>query len=284
MLALIDLDSILYKAVYKVVSITQMRQAIELHGKEQAKQWLLEEVYNQGINRVEKQVLEIVEYLDSVMFEEISETELYITTCTKSFRKELAPSYKSNRKRNNYVWLLRNHYMINDAKFSDTLEADDLIAIRAKELGKSECIVVSPDKDLKTIGGFYWSYYKEDQYDFQGNVLLDDNGYKVKDFKQREPIYISQKEADLFFWQQVLSGDKGDCIDGITGITPAHKKEILKETGVKVACKVGIGTAEKILADSTNHFIRVAREYIIRGQKDKFKINYSLLKLGSINN
>jgi hypothetical protein len=283
MIALIDLDSVLYKAVYKVVSITQMRQAIALHGKEGAKQWLYEEVYEQGINRVEKQVLEMLEHLESVMFEEISSTELYITTCTNSFRKKLSTGYKSDRKKNNYVWLLRNHYMINDAKFSDTLEADDLIAIRAKELGHTECIVVSIDKDLKTIGGLYWSYYKEDQYDFEGNVLLDDNGFKEKDFKQREPIYISQKEADLFFWQQVLSGDKGDCIDGINAITATHKKEILKERGVKVACRVGIVTAEKILADSTNHFIRVAREYIIRGQKNQFKLNYSLLKLGSIN-
>ena len=225
MIALIDLDSVLYKAVYKVVSITQMRQAIALHGKEGAKQWLYEEVYEQGINRVEKQVLEMLEHLESVMFEEISSTELFITTCTNS----------------------------------------------------------SPDKDLKTIGGLYWSYYKEDQYDFEGNVLLDDNGFKEKDFKQREPIYITQKEADLFFWQQVLSGDKGDCIDGINAITATHKKEILKERGVKVACRVGVVTAEKILADSTNHFIRVAREYIIRGQKNQFKLNYSLLKLGSVN-
>jgi len=39
--------------------------------------------------------------------------------------------------------------MINDAKYSDTLEADDLVAIRARELGVKNCIVVSPDKDLK---------------------------------------------------------------------------------------------------------------------------------------
>ena len=264
MLALIDLDSILYKAVYKVVSIREMRQAIALHGKEGAKQWLPQEVYNQGINRVEKQVLEIVEYLDSVMFEEISETELYITTCTKSFRKELAPSYKSNRKKNNYVWLLRNHYMINDAKFSDTLEADDLIAIRARELGKSDCIVVSPDKDLKTIGGFYWSYYKQKDKDFEGNYILDENGYHEQSFKQREPIYLTDDDASFLFWQQMVMGDTADCIKGL------HRWGEVK--------------SEKILKESTCYWFTVARKYIELNQKEDWKINYSLLKLGSINN
>jgi len=91
MIALIDLDSILYKAVYKIVSINEMRNAIALHGKEQAKNWLLEEVYNEGINRVEKQIVEIMQHLDDVMFEEVNQSELFITTCTKSFRKEIAP-------------------------------------------------------------------------------------------------------------------------------------------------------------------------------------------------
>jgi len=264
MIALIDLDSILYKAVYKVVSITQMRQALNLYGKEGAKQWLLEEVYNQGINRVEKQVLEIIEYLDSVMFEDISETELYITTCTNSFRKAIAPSYKGNRKLSNYVWLLRNHYIINDAKFSDTLEADDLIAIRAVELGKANCIVVSPDKDLKTIGGFYWSYYKQKDKDFDGNYILDENGFHEQIFKQREPIYLTDDDASFLFWQQMIMGDTADNIKGLY--------------------RMGKVRSERILKESSCYWFTVARKYIELNQKKDWKINYSLLKLGSINN
>ena len=280
MIALIDLDSILYKAVYKIVSINEMRNAIALHGKEQAKNWLLEEVYNEGINRVEKQIVEIMQHLDDVMFEEINQSELFITTCTKSFRKEIAPSYKANRKRNNYVWLLRSHYMINDAKYSDTLEADDLVAIRARELGVKNCIVVSQDKDLKTIGGFYWSYYKQKSKDIFGDEIINEFGYAETEFKQKEPIFISESEANYFFWKQMLMGDYEDGISGIVKISAIEKKKILKDTGIKIACSIAEVTAKKILAGKHNLFISTAREYIIRGQKNLFWINYKLLKLG----
>jgi len=259
MVALIDLDSILYKAVYKVVSITEMRKAIALHGKEAARQWLLQEVYEQGINRVEKQILEIVEYLDSVMFEEITESEIFITTCKNSFRKKLSKEYKAKRVKNNYVWLLRSHYMINDAKYSDTHEADDLIARRAKELGKENCIVVSPDKDLKQIGGFYWSYYKVKDKDFEGDYILDEYGKPEKSFKQKEVEYINEEKANYLFWLQMLMGDSTDGIKGLK--------------------RVGIKTAEKILKDSKCLWFTAAREYIKRNQKEDFYINYKLLKL-----
>jgi len=280
MICLIDLDSILYKAVYKVVSYRDIKNAIELLGKEEARQWMLKEVYEQGINRVEKQILEIVEYLDSVMVTEVQQSEIFITTNKNCPRKKLAPTYKAKRKKNNYVWLLRNHFMINDAKFSDTLEADDLIQIRAKELGKENCIIVSPDKDLKQIGGFYWSYYKQKVKGFDGEYLLDEYKKPVKEFKQKEPIFISDKEAERLFWCQMLSGDKGDGIDGILPISAKYKKKLVKQYKKNIYCKVGEVNAKKILSDSKNYFIAVAREYILRGQKQDFKINYELLRLG----
>ena len=260
MIALIDLDFALYTSVHKIVSISEMKRAIALHGKEQAKNWLLEEVYNEGINRVKKQIVEIMQHLDDVMFEEVNQSELFITTCTKSFRKEIAPSYKANRKRNNYVWLLRSHYMINDAKYSDTLEADDLVAIRARELGVKNCIVVSPDKDLKTIGGFYWSYYKQKSKDPFGDKIINEFGYAETEFKQKDPIFISEKEASFLFWKQMLMGDTSDNIKGL------HR--------------IGEKTAQKILKDKQNLFIATARKYIEKDQKNDFWINYKLLKLG----
>src|SRR5690625_4582092 len=117
---LLDFDSILYQAVYRVVSFSEMREAILNYGKENAKQWLLEQVYNRGIDRCEKQVYDLQLHVQSMMIDEITDVELYITTCTNSFRKELEPSYKANRKRNKYVWLLREHYVMNGAFHSDT--------------------------------------------------------------------------------------------------------------------------------------------------------------------
>lgn len=259
MVALIDFDSILYTSVYKVVSIRQMREALSIMPKQEAKQWLKEEVYNESINRCENQLLKMQNYLQSIFFQEIKSFELYITTCTKSFRKELSKEYKKKRKSNPYVWMMREHYKFNDAKFSDTHEADDLIAQRVNELGRENCIVVSTDKDLKQIGGWIWSYLKQAEKDMHGSYIKDENGNKIKSWKYNNVTWITQQEANHFFWLQMLMGDYGDGIPG------------LKEVGIK--------TAEKILNTSDNFFKTVAREYIKRNQKKDFWINYKLLKL-----
>ena len=261
MIALIDLDSLLYSAVYRIVSFSEMRDAIEKYGKESAKQWLREEVYNEGINRCENQLLQIQNYLQDIFFEEIESYELYITTCEKSFRKEISKDYKSNRKKNEYVWLLREHYRFNQAKDHNKLEADDLIAIRAKELGVGNYIVVSPDKDLKQIGGYYWSYYKTKQRLSNGDLYVNEQGNYETEYKMKTVEYITPKQADYLFWKQVLMGDSSDNIKGLW--------------------RVGEKTAEKILKDAYSNFITVAREYIKRDQKNDFWLNYKLLKLGT---
>ena len=260
MTALIDFDSLLYTSVYKIVSIAQMREAIQKYGKESAKVWLKEEVYNEGINRCENELLKMINHLEQIFLPEITSYELFITTCTKSFRKELSTEYKAKRRKNDYVWMLREHYKFNEAHYSDTLEADDLIAERAKELGQDNYIIISIDKDLKQIGGWYWSYLKTYELDNYGDVIIDENGFKSRIYKYNEVEYISKQEAELFFWNQMLIGDAGDGVPGL------HR--------------VGKVTAKKILNESKNHFIKVAREYIKRGQKQDFYTNYKLLKLG----
>jgi len=260
MTALIDLDSILYKAVYKVVSISEMREAIKNYGKEAAKQWLKEEVYNEGINRCENELLKMQQYLSSIFFEEITNYELFITTCSNSFRKQISKTYKSNRKKNKYVWLLREHYRHNEARSSDRLEADDLIAIKAQEIGKGNYIIVSIDKDLKQIGGYYWSYYKIRSKDSFGDYISNEFGFYETEYQQKQVDFISDDEANKFFWSQMLIGDSSDNIKGVK--------------------RIGIKTAEKILNNTTVPWIATARKYIEKGQKEDFKINYQLLKLG----
>lgn len=260
MVALIDFDSVIYTSVYKCVSFTKIKDALKRLTKEQAREWLKSEVYYQGVNRCENELMKIQSHLQSIFLEEITSWELYITTCTNSFRKEISSEYKSKRKKNDYVWMIREHYKFNDAFFSDSHEADDLIAIRAKELGKDNCIVVSLDKDLIQIGGWLWSYQKENEIDFNGDIVLNEYGSKNRVFKYKSVDWIEQKEADLFFWKQMLMGDSGD--------------------GVKGLSRVGVKTAEKILKGAKNLFIAVAREYISRGQKEDFYTTYKLLKLG----
>lgn len=264
MVGLIDLDSLLYTAVYKVVSISQMRDAIKKYGKSGARQWLYEEVYNEGINRCENQMLQIQNHLGTIFFDEIKSFELFITTCSRSFRKEIYPEYKAQRKRNNYVWLLREHYLNNGAKHSDFLEADDLMAVRAGQLGIGNFITISIDKDLKQLGGYYWSYYKTKSRDMQGNFIENEHGGFEMEYKQKTVDFISNDMADFLFWEQMLVGDASDNIKGIHGIGPVK--------------------AKKILEPSPNRFIAVAREYLKRDKKDDFRITYKLLKLGDLIN
>lgn len=260
MICLIDFDSILYKAVYRVVSFNEIRTALSRYEtKAEAKEWLLQEVYEQGINRAENEILKILNYIDSLIPEKIVSNELYITTCEKSFRKNLSKTYKANRKKNSYVWLLREHYRNNGAHFSSTLEADDLISIRAKNLGIGNYIVVSLDKDLKQIGGHYWSYYTTKSFDFFGDPVLNEYGDQETEFKQKEIEFIEPMEAEKIFWTSMLVGDASDNIMGVKGI--------------------GSKTAEKLLKESKSLFMTVARTYLTKSTKKDFRINYKLLRL-----
>ena len=260
MVLLIDFDSIIYTSVYKIVGIASMRDAINKYGKQGAKQWILEEVYNEGINKCENQLLKIQNYIDEQIIDDITAVELFITTDKNSFRKKLSPIYKVKRRENKYVWMIRDHYQINNAKCSDTLEADDLIAIRARELGKYNCVIVSIDKDLKQIGGFYWSYYKIKSRDSGGDLILNEFGFHEREYKQKLIEYISEKDSSLFFWSQMLTGDSGD--------------------GIKGLYMIGAKKAEKILSKTSVNWFAVAREYIKRNQKEDFKLAYKLLKIG----
>lgn len=260
MTALIDFDSILYKAVYRVVSRNEIRNAFLRFGsKDEVKQWFLEEVYNEGINRAENQLLQILNFLEEKLPNQITSNELFITTCEKSFRKNLSKTYKANRKKNDYVWLLREHYRNNGANFSSTLEADDLISIRARQLGVDNYVVVSIDKDLKQIGGHYWSYYTQKSFDFFGDPVLNEYGDQTTEFKQKEVEFIEPIEAEKIFWTSMLVGDASDNIKGVKGI--------------------GSKGAEKLLNNSKNLFITVARTYLTKSNKKEFITNYKLLKL-----
>lgn len=259
--ALIDFDSVLYSSVYKIVSFREMREALEQLSKEDAKKWLLGEVYERGINRSENILLDIQNYLTDNFFEDIISWEIFITTCTDNFRYKIRDDYKAKRKKNNYVWLLREHYRNNDAFYSDTLEADDLIADRARELGKGNYIVISIDKDLKQISGYYWSFYKQRAKDMEGNFIKNEYGNFETEYKQKLVQDISESEAKYYFYEQMLVGDAVDNIKGVQGI--------------------GKVKAKKLLSNSNNYFITVAREYLKRGMKKEFKETYSLIKLGN---
>jgi len=122
-----------------------------------------------------------------------------------NFRKDVADYYKANRKNVRRPMLLQfaKDYMADEYNgvIWKNLEADDVLGI--KVTSSDEYIIWSADKDLKTC---------------YGRHLTDDG-----------EIYVEEKEADYWFYTQVLTGDSTDNYPGCP--------------------KVGVKTAEKLLTE-----------------------------------
>jgi len=125
-----------------------------------------------------------------------------------NFRKQIDPTYKSNRKGTRkpvgYValcdWVVEKYRTFR----KPTLEADDCLGILATmPVNKDKCIIVSDDKDLKTIPS------------------------KLYRPTQDEQLTVTEQEADTFFLTQVLCGDTADGYKGVKGIGPKTAEKIL---------------------------------------------------------
>lgn len=126
-----------------------------------------------------------------------------------NFRKDVLPSYKSNRKETRKPmclpaireWLVKEHGAIIWPK----LEADDVLGILAtkpKREATDNVIVFSRDKDLKSVPCQYTK-----------------NGIEVET--------ITKQEADYNFLKQSLMGDMTDGYTGIKGVGEVKAKKIL---------------------------------------------------------
>jgi DNA polymerase-1 len=138
-----------------------------------------------------------------------------LTTTGVNFRKLVYSNYKANRKavRKPLVWKpLREYLHANYETFErDGLEGDDCLGILStskfsftKEYGDDvEKIIVSIDKDFKTIPGKYYHMQK------------------------REMVEVSEREADYWFYFQTLTGDTTDGYPGCPGIGPKNAERLL---------------------------------------------------------
>jgi len=127
-------------------------------------------------------------------------------TDAHNFRKDVWPQYKANRKD-----VRRPTHLIGvkDALASKYetykrpgLEADDCMGILAthKTLIPGEKVIVSSDKDLKTIPGLLFNPDRD-----------------------RVPHRITKVAADRNFLQQVITGDATDGYPGCPGVGPKSK-------------------------------------------------------------
>ena len=122
-----------------------------------------------------------------------------------NFRKTILPTYKANRanKRKPVCyksvkeWVKENYTSYQ----RPTLEADDCIGILATL--KQNTVIVSADKDFKSIPGRFYNYRKEEFYE------------------------LSEDEADYWHMFQTLVGDVADNYSGCPGVGEKTAEKIL---------------------------------------------------------
>lgn len=128
------------------------------------------------------------------------------------WRAKVLPTYKAHRDPKDNPQLLghvkdyvRRRYKV---KETPTLEADDVMGILSTHprLVPGKKIIVSSDKDMKTIPGWYYSPYHD------------------------QPVrQIGEAEADYWHLYQTLVGDATDGYKGCPGIGPAAAVSYLTE-------------------------------------------------------
>jgi DNA polymerase-1 len=127
-----------------------------------------------------------------------------------NWRKGIYPLYKSNRLKTVKPLLLKDvkKHMATKHKayIRPTLEADDVMGILSThpEILPGEKVIVSEDKDLKTIPGLLFNPAKDS-----------------------EPQALSQVEADWWHLFQTLTGDTTDGYPGCPGIGPKRARDVV---------------------------------------------------------
>lgn len=128
----------------------------------------------------------------------------------EGFRRTLCPTYKSNRKdvRKPVVHqALREHAIeAYGAILRPRLEADDIIGIMATEPTDERRIVVSVDKDFRTVPCLFYR--------------TSEDSPKVET--------VTADDAARFHAVQALTGDRVDGYVGVPGCGPATAEKILK--------------------------------------------------------
>ena len=150
-------------------------------------------------------------------------------TSPDNFRNKVDPSYKANRRATNHrlkpVGFKEARRRMENTYNSECwyrLEADDVLGIlQTRDLG-TDTVIWSGDKDLNQIPGFH----------------LDDDG-TIKT--------ITEPEADVFFYRQILIGDAVDGFGGCPSIGPktAEKLIPLKDFTPASAWRTVVNTYKK---------------------------------------
>lgn len=134
----------------------------------------------------------------------------FALTGSQNFRRNLWDGYKGGRSRKPLCYGAVRERLISEmnARFVDCLEADDLLGIWATQGKLKDPVIVSLDKDLRTVPGTLW---------------------RPPANRDQEPVIreISEAEADYFWMMQTLTGDVTDGYTGLPGCGPKTAEKVL---------------------------------------------------------
>ena len=137
-----------------------------------------------------------------------TENAVLCFTGRNNFRYSVLPTYKSNRRGKPKPILLdvliEHAWKMWECKAVDCLEADDVMGIMATEY-PGRYVIATIDKDLKQIPGPHYNWRRE----------------RMKN--------ITPREADYWFYFQVLTGDSTDGYAGCPGIGVCRARTVLKK-------------------------------------------------------
>ena len=202
-IALIDADSILYAAALGA----EMKAAAA--GPEGEDLWF-------PIKDVSECYREVVDRLDELVGEVKAEDAIVALTVYKCFRYAILPTYKANRTgmRRPSILPELQAAVLEKRPFGVVqvrgLEADDVCGVSSghlQEAGLREPVIVSIDKDLRSVPGLVYSPRRHE-------VGIEE---------------ISSAAADRAFFYQTLVGDPVDGYTGCPGIGPKKAEKILDQ-------------------------------------------------------
>lgn len=179
--------------------------AVQVETEWSPDQWQYTGDSAEASQKLVKEVDSIVTKVKSKMKHKGSHKVIMAISDTMNFRKTVYTPYKSKRKPKPVCYLGVKRFVIEnyECKCLPTLEGDDILGILAGILSYS--VVVSGDKDMKTIAGTHYNHQKAELYT------------------------VTPEEADKYFLMQTLAGDKTDGYPGLAGFGKVTAMKVLDE-------------------------------------------------------
>lgn len=171
-----------------------------------------------------------------------------------NFRKDIYPDYKGNRKSKRKPIAYKQLKRWIEEQWTTYqrpgLEGDDVLGILATHptLIGGQKIIVSIDKDMKTVPGYCWNPEKDEQ-----------------------PVYISGEDADRHHLYQTLTGDTTDGYPGLPGYGPVKAQKLLDSVPVVDRWAAVVAAYEKAGLTEADALVQARCARILRHTDYDFK-------------